>query len=122
MWIIFLIRFFSFDEIYIPDEDVRFILWAPNFETVVFALRPLVDKGLALVVGGGAAIAAHGSSSSTAGAVVVVADLTFTGLRFNVGAGAAMEPHKSSSSSLLVFGVCLGRIFVTVVRTERNLP
>lgn len=79
--------------IYIP-EDVRLILWAPNFGTVGFA-RPLpADKGLALVIGGGAAMAPHKSSSSDFEAPELKAiDVVF-------GGGAAMEPHKSSSSSL----------------------
>lgn len=92
----------SGNSVYIPDEDVRFIRWAPNFGAAGLAPRPLpADKGLALVVGAGAAMAAQGSSSSVAD------DFKFKG--FDVfGAGAAMEPHKSSSS-LPNFGVLLGR-------------
>lgn len=81
--------------VYMPDDVVRFIRWAPNFGAAAFALRPLpLDKGLALEVGAGAAMAAQGSSSS------VTLDFKFKG--FDVfGAGAAMEPHNSSSSSFL---------------------
>jgi len=92
---------------YIPDEDVRFILCAPNFEAAGLP-RPLpATNGLALVVGGGAAIAAQGSSSSSA-----VADLTFKGLVVVFGAGAAIEPHKSSSSSFVTFTELFGRKLV----------
>ncbi|KAJ6422326.1 hypothetical protein OIU84_027310 [Salix udensis] len=92
---------------YIPDEDVRFILCAPNFGAAGLP-RPLpAANGLALVVGGGAAMEAQGSSSSS-----VVADLTFKGLVEVFGAGAAIEPHKSSSSSFVTFTVLFGRKLV----------
>lgn len=85
--------------VYIPDDDVRFIRWAPNFGAAGLAPLPLpADKGLALVVGAGAAMEAQGSSSS------VVVDFKFKDV---FGAGAAMAPHKSSSSSLLNLGVFL---------------
>lgn len=71
---------------YIPDEDVRFILCAPNFGAAGLP-RPLpATSGLALVVGGGAAIAAQGSSSSSA-----VADLTFKGLAVVFGSKFAAK-------------------------------
>ena len=90
---------------YTPEEDVRFILWAPNFGAAGFVPRPRpADNGLALVVGGGAKIAAQGSSSSAAEAA-----LTFKGFNALFGAGAAMEPHKSSSSSFVTFTAFLGR-------------
>ena len=90
---------------YIPDEDVRFILCAPNFGAAGLP-RPLpATSGLALVVGGGAAIAAQGSSSSSS----AVADLTFKGFLLVFGAGAAIEPHKSSSSSFVALPVLFGR-------------
>lgn len=94
--------------IYIPVQDILFILCAPNFGAAGLAPLPLpAAKGLALVVGGGAAIAAQGSSSST-----VAADFTFKGFDDVLGAGAAMEPHKSSSSSFSALTVLFGRKLV----------
>lgn len=91
----------SGNSVYIPDDVVRFIRWAPNFGAASLAPLPLpADKGLALVVGAGAAMEAQGSSSS------VTVDFKLKGFD-DFGAGAAMEPHKSPSSSLLNFGVLL---------------
>ena len=106
--------------IYIPDEDVRFILCAPNLGAAGLVPLPLpADKGFALVVGGGAAIAAQGSSSSTAPAV-----LTFNGFDADFGGGAAIEPHKSSSSSFVTFAVLFGRKLVAAKakKQKKNHP
>lgn len=81
----------------IPDEDVRFILCAPNLGAAALVPLPLpADNGFTFVVGGGAAMAAQGSSSSTAPLV-----LTFNDFEAIFGVGTAIEPHKSSSSSFV---------------------
>lgn len=101
--------------IYIPDDDVRFILCAPNFEAAGLAPRILLAaKGLTVVVGGGAAMAAHGSSSA------VTAVFTVIGFEVLLGTGAAMDPHKSSSPSLGTFAVLFGLKLVTENQKENT--